>query len=294
MYGRENPLMPAEAVTPVANSSAIVSALQKASAATGSDFGYLLGTAIRESGLKPQAQSASSSATGLFQFVEQTWLGLVKEYGARHGLASYAQAIGKSADGRYRADSADDRQAILALRNDPSVSALMAGEYAGQCKSHMEQTLGRQVGNGELYAAHFLGADSACRLIRLCETSPDAAAANVFPQAASANKSVFYRADGSSRTVREVYDWATQHPAVHVAATAPAPAPAQTPRMQYVGAMAEFETRLLASALLSESSSDQPLGGFKSPFNLSYGVLDMLAAQDGPAPGGVAPKRGDP
>ena len=116
--------MQAEAV-----SGAVVQALQKAAAATGSDFHYLLGTAMRESSLKPNATSSSSSATGLFQFIDQTWLGLVKEHGAQHGLGNLADAITKQADGRYRAD-ANAKQTILALRKDPEVCALMAGEYA--------------------------------------------------------------------------------------------------------------------------------------------------------------------
>src|SRR3954470_15264776 len=83
----------------------VVAALKSAAAATGSDFHYLLGTAMRESSLRPTAQSSSSSAAGLFQFIDQTWLGLVKEHGAQHGLGNYAAAISKDADGRYRADA---------------------------------------------------------------------------------------------------------------------------------------------------------------------------------------------
>ena len=67
------------------SNATVVAALQRASAVTGSDFHYLLGTAMRESGLKPGAQSSTSSAAGLFQFVEQTWFSVVKEYGAKHG-----------------------------------------------------------------------------------------------------------------------------------------------------------------------------------------------------------------
>src|ERR1700755_2261834 len=81
----------------------VVAALKSAAAATGSDFHYLLGTAMRESSLKANAQSATSSATGLFQFVEQTWLGLVKTHGAQHGLAAQAAQISKGEDGRYHA-----------------------------------------------------------------------------------------------------------------------------------------------------------------------------------------------
>jgi len=198
--------MQAEAV-----SGAVVQALQKAAAATGSDFHYLLGTAMRESSLKPNATSSSSSATGLFQFIDQTWLGLVKEHGAQHGLSHFAEAITKQADGRYHAD-ANAKQTILALRKDPEVCALMAGEYAKSTQGSLRASLGRDVCGGELYAAHFLGPDAAAKLIKLAGSDPSASAAAQFPQAAAANKSVFFHADGSAKSVREVYDWALRQP----------------------------------------------------------------------------------
>ena len=276
--------MPAEAVNLSSVKAMIVAALQRASAATGSDFHYLLGTAMRESSLKPQAQSSTSSAAGLFQFVEQTWLGLVKRYGGKYGLGSSASAITKGSDGRYHTDNDTDRQAILALRNDPQASALMAGEYAGECKSQMQNTLGREVSGGELYAAHFLGADSACRLIKMSETAPDTSAASAFPQAADANKSVFYHADGSAKTVREVYEWATKQPST-AGASEVAQAQPGLSKAEYVAVIAQFENRMFASALLSEPSSRNGLsGGATSPVRMSYGVLDVLSALQGAAP----------
>ena len=269
--------MPAEAVNLSSVKATVVAALQRASAATGSDFHYLLGTAMRESSLKPQAQSATSSAAGLFQFVEQTWLGVVKEFGAKHGLGSYAGAIGKGADGRFRVDNAADRQAILALRNDPQISALMAGEYAQQTKTEMQNTLGRDVCGGELYAAHFLGPDAACRLIRMNDSTPNATAASVFPQAAGANKNVFYRADGAAKTVREVYDWALNQPTV--AAT-----PAATASVAGSVSYGPDYSGLLAS--LWTPSKGFFSSGEGSPFLLTPGVLDILAspvAKDGDA-----------
>jgi hypothetical protein len=104
--------------------SHVVSALRNAAAVTGSDFHYLLGTAMRESSLKPNAQSHTSSAAGLFQFIDQTWLGLVKDHGARHGLSGFAAAITKDAAGRYHAPDGM-KDAILSLRGDPNISALM-------------------------------------------------------------------------------------------------------------------------------------------------------------------------
>jgi hypothetical protein len=137
-------------------------------------------------------------------------MGLVKKYGGQCGLGAYSNAISQGADGRFHADSPADRQAILALKNDPQTAALMAGHYASDTKNSLEGSLGRDVGNGELYAAHFLGPDSACRLIKLNTTNPNACAATSFPQAANANRSVFYHADGTPKSVREVYAWATK------------------------------------------------------------------------------------
>jgi len=254
--------------------STVVTALERASAATGTDFHYLLGTAMRESGLKPQAQSATSSATGLFQFVEQTWLGLVKDYGARHGLGSFANAIRKDGEGRFQADPAD-RSAILALRNDPQISALMAGEYARQTQGEMEAKLGRPVGGGELYAAHFLGSASACRLIQLNGSAPGAPACDLFPKAAEANRSVFYRADGSAKTVREVYDWAVQRPATPAVTT---PSAAAGSPVTAASILDDGGTAALLASMWSGhgffSSGDTAL----QPFALSPALLEVLSS----------------
>src|SRR5260370_511366 len=82
-------------------------------------------TAMRESKLDAQAKSRNSSASGLFQFIDQTWLGLVKQYGERYGLGSYAGAIQKNGNGQYVVTSDDTKRAILALRQDPELSAVM-------------------------------------------------------------------------------------------------------------------------------------------------------------------------
>ena len=165
--------MLAEAANSMADKAQIIAVLKQASAATGSDFHYLLGTAIRESSMKPQAQSSTSSACGLFQFTGQTWLGMVKETGAKHGLGSYANAISRDGDGHFKVANDADRQAILALRKDPKVAALMAGEFSNKTKAALQSSLGREVCDGELYAAHFLGPTAATRLIQMSTQHPD-------------------------------------------------------------------------------------------------------------------------
>ena len=258
-----------------ATTATVVAALQRASAATGSDFRYLLGIAIRESGLRPQAHSSRSSAAGLFQFVEQTWLGLVKEFGARHGLASYANAISRGADGRFHAPDAEDRHAILALRTDPQISAMMAGEYAKQTQALLQNALGRPVCGGELYAAHLLGPGAACRLIEMNGEAPQSPAADLFPQAADANRPVFYKTDGTPKTVREVYNWAMRQPSMSRAvAEAAAQAPLEMPAADnnYAGLLASMWGPPRHAGFFS---TGKPTAA--SPFVLSPGVLDLLS-----------------
>ncbi|HXC57293.1 MAG TPA: hypothetical protein VNU97_18475 [Rhizomicrobium sp.] len=286
--------MLAEAATATTDRSQILGALQRAAAATGADFNYLLGTAMRESSLKPAAQAGTSSAAGLFQFVEQTWLGVVKTYGAKHGLASFANAITQGPDGRFHTSNSADRSAILALRKDPQVASLMEGEFAQATRATLQGNLGRDVCGGELYAAHFLGPDAACKLIRMSDSQPDANAAHAFPAAADANRNVFYHANGTAKTVREVYNWALQQPngsaALDTAPAKPVSEPVPTTVIDGAGLAGTPNT----DSLLASFASWRPGHGFFSsdtdadgatpatPFLLSPAVMDVLSSL-GPA-----------
>jgi len=283
--------MLAEAAAATPTRSDVIAALHQASAETGSNFDYLLGTAMRESSLKPQAKSSTSSATGLFQFVDQTWLGLVKQHGAKFGLGSYAGAIQQNSDGRYETDNPADRQAILALRNDPKVSALMEGEYANETRSTLESSLGRGVCNGELYAAHFLGPEAACKLIKMSENQPAASAAGAFPAAASANKSVFYKADGSPKTVRDVYDWALKQPSTSrvldgQASDTQAAAPITNAPMVFSWDSRFSRTNDWAALQLYSATNTSPLDSMASlpqaPFAVTSDVVEMLGKMHAP------------
>ena len=275
--------MLAEAAQTASDKSQVIAALRQASAATGSDFHYLLSTAMRESGLKTQAQSSSSSACGLFQFTGQTWLGMIKECGAKYGLGTYAQAISKDPAGRFDVDNAADRQAILALRKDPKVAALMAGEFSNKTKAALQSSLGREVCDGELYAAHFLGPTAATRLIQMSTQHPDARAADAFPQAADANRTVFYRADGSAKSVREVYNWALKQPSTAGVASAPfmrSEPPRSTafnnrePGGDLLAGVLAWSPQCPNFSALADDDGDPTLP--VAPFLLTPGVMDML------------------
>jgi hypothetical protein len=257
----------------------VIACLKQASAATGADFDYLLDTATRESGLKCTAKAGTSSASGLFQFVEQTWLGLVKQHGAQYGLGSYASQITQTSDGRYRVADASDRSAILSLRNNPQVASLMEGEFANQCRSSLQGALGRNVCNGELYAAHFLGTDAAAKLIRMAHNQPDANAAQAFPAAAGANKNVFYNRDGSAKTAREVYNWALKQPSGAKALEAKASKPAAPGKgyVQYGALSTGLSDQWTAFQMLASGGNAFSTGTPRASFSLTSSVIDMLA-----------------
>ncbi|MEM8771406.1 MAG: hypothetical protein AAGD92_07135 [Pseudomonadota bacterium] len=175
-------------------------AIHRASKATGISFNYLFDTAMRESSLNTEAQAKTSSAAGLFQFIEQTWLGAVKNYGTRHGLKAEAEAITKDANGVYRVTDSNRRIEILNLRFDPNASANLAGELAGENKLILERHLGRAATSSDLYTAHFLGPMGA---VALLSAPGNTKAADILSAAARANKHVFY--DGArARSVTEV------------------------------------------------------------------------------------------
>ncbi|MGA9794139.1 MAG: hypothetical protein WBQ17_01265 [Rhizomicrobium sp.] len=272
--------MLAEAATAASSKSDVIAAIRQASAQTGSDFSYMLGTAMRESGLKTQAKSASSSATGLYQFVDQTWLGLVKQHGAQFGLGSYAAQISRGSDGHFHVADSADRQAILALRKDPKTAALMEGEYCNSAKCTMESALGHSVSNGDLYAAHFLGAESATRLIQLNARNPGASAAAAFPAAAGANRSVFYHADGSAKSVHEVYAWATKQTGDEVVPTSDVvPTKPVSYNTAYAGDDAVSSDWAAMRMYSGGSSPLVPMTDLpQAPFVLTPGVMDILSS----------------
>lgn len=184
--------------TPVHN------AVANAAARTGVDFGYLLNQARVESSLNPNAQASTSSAAGLFQFTKQTWLGTLKAHGAEHGLGWAADAISTTAGGHHAVSDPAMRQAILDLRFDADASSAMAGELASDNRAFLETGLGRPAEQVDLYLAHFLGSDGALKFLQAHDADPSQAAAPLFPQAAAANRSIFYAADGSARSLGDI------------------------------------------------------------------------------------------
>jgi len=186
-------------------SSEIQSAARKANVS-----GSFLETLARvESGVSPGERSATSSAAGLYQFIEATWLDLLQRHGPKHGLVS-ADTLTPFQDSsgriRYAFSSAAERTALLNLRHDVRASSLMAAEFTRENADKMRAELGRTPQAVELYFYHFLGAADARRFLELQRSTPEVSAAGYFARVAEANRPVFFRSGGAPRSVGEIYD----------------------------------------------------------------------------------------
>jgi hypothetical protein len=150
----------------------IAGAIKQAAGSTGTSFQYLLATAKMESDFNPTAGASTSSAHGLYQFIDQTWLGTVKEAGAQFGYGQYADAITKSSSGSYSVSDPTARAAIMKLRDDPVVSSAMAGVLTQSNSFNLTGKIGRRPTDAELYMAHFMGVGGAAKLITNAEDNP--------------------------------------------------------------------------------------------------------------------------
>jgi hypothetical protein len=188
-----------------ATRSQVAGAIKNAAGVTGTSFEYLLATAKMESNFDPKATASTSSAKGLFQFIEQTWLGTVKEAGSQLGYGEYADAITKSPSGSYSVSDPAAKAAILDLRDDPVASSAMAGVLTQSNSFKLSGEIGRRPNDAELYMAHFMGVSGASKLINNAVQNPTASGAALFPNAAAANRSIFYDQSGAARSVSQVY-----------------------------------------------------------------------------------------
>src|SRR3954454_19565804 len=87
----------------------------RAAQVTNVDPAYLMALADKESSLLPDNKAHTSSAEGLFQFVESTWLEVLRRYGSKHGYAAEAETI-QMVEGRPEVSDSKARMRILGLR----------------------------------------------------------------------------------------------------------------------------------------------------------------------------------
>jgi Transglycosylase SLT domain len=186
----------------------LVHSILKAAHVTGVDPVYMMTLADVESSLSPEAKAPTSSAQGLFQFIDSTWLETVHVHAADYGFGAAAQAI-KIVDGEVTVPSAKDREWIMSLRTDPYFSALMAGELIKDVERSLQAQGERELAEAELYIAHFLGAKAAVRFLEILDQNPNMSATKLFPKAARANAGLFMEGKGRKRravSVAELYN----------------------------------------------------------------------------------------
>jgi len=188
----------------------IVAAIRLSSIRTGVDFSYLMKLAAAESNFKPKSKSATSSATGMYQFTHNTWLNTLKTHGAKYGLVGdYASNIVhyETSYGVQRPIVRNEAmyQHLLELRKNPRVSAIMAAEMIRDSEQILTHSFDRKPTQTDLYLTHFLGTDEAITFLRSLEQSPEAHAVELFPEAASSNRDIFHPRSSAPRTVDEVY-----------------------------------------------------------------------------------------
>ncbi|EWY39413.1 lytic transglycosylase [Skermanella stibiiresistens SB22] len=169
----------------------------------------MMSQAQQESGLDTKARNRKSSATGPFQFIERTWLDLVKRHGSAYGLGDMAQKI-KIVDGTPTVGDAATRKRILALREDPNLSAGMAARYLGEGKERLGKMLGRPASPIESRIAYVMGPSGAARLINAAEKTPKAIARDLLPAAAAANKNLFHDRSGHALTASDMLNRLTR------------------------------------------------------------------------------------
>lgn len=185
----------------------IVEAIVRASNAVGVDPVYMMALADKESSLRLESRAGTSSAEGLYQFINKTWLEVIRTFGPRHGLLEEAAAVEDGENGLHIADEAV-RERIMGLRHDPYIAAVMAAEMKKRDKTFIERQIGREMTRSEYYLAHFFGAHSAGKFLKILDEKPKSRAPKAFPAAARANKNLFFAKAGKKNrglTVAEVY-----------------------------------------------------------------------------------------
>jgi len=185
-------------------------AIRHAAKVVGVDYGYMMELVSAESGFVSDIEATTSSATGLFQFIDSTWLLMIKGHGAKYGLAGLADRIDLTPDRNgYPVASVENpfvQKYILSLRTNPRLSAMMGAEFVRENYDNLSAALpNRDITRTDQYLAHFLGSGNAVTFISRMDRNGKHAAAAVFPAAASSNRNVFYKRGGGARSFSEVY-----------------------------------------------------------------------------------------
>jgi hypothetical protein len=219
----------------------VLQSIRSASASTGVDFKFLLAQASLESGFQSDVRARRSSAAGLFQFTNQTWLEMMRDHGQKYGQGALASRIATQANGKLGVEDKATEKQILDLRKNVELSAHMAAELTKTNAAHLEKALGRKPSAADLHLSLLLGATGAVRFLKAHRSDAATSAAALVPAAARQNPTIFYDSGHTPKTVAAVYQGIAERlagPMRQVAAleragtrapTAKAPTPSEAP-----------------------------------------------------------------
>ncbi len=182
--------LPTASLTIEHSSNQAMRAIREAARHSGVDADFLIAMAHIESGFDATARARTSSAAGLFQFIEGTWLTSVERYGA-------------DLHGDVIPDRVMSRAELLDLRFDPRMASMLAAASTRDNAIALNDVLGRRATYAELYLAHFLGTGGARKFVSAMNRNPSTQAARLFPRAAQANRAIFYF-NGNARSLEGV------------------------------------------------------------------------------------------
>ncbi|TDG16598.1 hypothetical protein E2C05_29075, partial [Paracraurococcus ruber] len=188
----------------------VAAALGQASRATGIDPLLLVALAWQESRFDPRARNGRSTARGLMQFTQATWLEVVRDFGPRHGLAPTAAQLRTDwQTGTIGTRNGRQMRQVLALRDNPRYAAVLAAERINRARASLQDTLGRAPRPEDLYLVHLLGPGGAQRFLAgLAKTPGRPAAEFVASDSLALNREVFTdRGTGRPLTLAEVHGW---------------------------------------------------------------------------------------
>ncbi|GGC26384.1 hypothetical protein GCM10011504_00850 [Siccirubricoccus deserti] len=188
----------------------LVPALGRAARATGVDPVLLVALAWQESRFDVRARNPRSSARGLMQFTEATWLEVVRDFGPRHGLARRAAQLSTDREsGAISTRNPRHRRRILELRNEPRFAAVLAAERVSQARTGLERALGRRATSSDLYLVHLLGPSGARSFLEAMQKQPGRKASEVVSREGLArNREIFVaRETGRPLSLAVVHRW---------------------------------------------------------------------------------------
>lgn len=192
---------------------AIIHDIQTASQATNTDFKTMIIKAMIESDLGRLTTAKNSSARGIYQYIDATWLTLLKRYGAKIGYPQYAENLTtdlKTLKTIVKDNSRYSEDYLLNLRHDTKIASLIKAYQTKEDENALRSVIqNRTLTATDHYIAHMMGIPLAKKFYGMIEAESNTIPANIknspFKQAAALNPYFFYGSKRDPLTTQEIY-----------------------------------------------------------------------------------------